>query len=192
MRSEITKHRVVFAALALVMVVFVMVLLYLHPDLEYERLAGIAALILVAVAATAFVAVGVVEETIAYQFGRRHKRELIGYLVLGLVSIASGLFLAFSETASLQTVSLVVAPHALLFGAGELRMAQHLHHHPAQRRALILCGVSELALALLLTAASTMATKEVATCLGFTAIISLLQILPMLLSKGILTRVERH
>ena len=49
--------------------IFVPLLLYIHPSLENERLEAIASLILVVVAAAAFVAVGVVEETIAFYFG---------------------------------------------------------------------------------------------------------------------------
>jgi hypothetical protein len=38
-----------------------------------------------------------VEGVVAFQFGPRNKRELLGYLLLGLVSLASGLFLAISD-----------------------------------------------------------------------------------------------
>jgi uncharacterized membrane protein HdeD (DUF308 family) len=188
MRSEVRMHRVVLAVLAFVTAAFVALLLYVHPTLEYERLEAIASLILVAVAAAAFVSVGAVEETIALIFGKRHKRELLSYLLLGSVSIASGLFLAFSKTASLQTIAFVVAPHALLFGAGELRMAQHLSRHPVQKRSLYLCGLCELALGIALACGWMLSTQDVSTLLGLAAIVSLLQLLPLLLFNGRLSR----
>lgn len=177
-------HRLVLAVFAFVIAAFVALLLYIHPSLENERLEAIASLILVVVAAAAFVSVGAVEETIAFMFGKKHKRELLSYLVLGLVSIASGLFLAFSQTASLQTVALVVAPHALLFGAGELRMAQHLSHHPVQKRSLYLCGLCELAFGIALACGWMLPAQDVSALLGLTAIVSLLQLLPLLLFNG--------
>lgn len=190
MRSEIRMHRVVLAVLAFVIAAFVALLLYLHPSLESERLEAVASLILVVVAAAAFVAVGAVEETIAFIFGRSHRRELLSYLLLGLASIASGLFLTFSDRASLQTVAFVVAPNALLFGAAELRMAQHLSHHPRQKRGLLLCGLCELALGIALVCGWKLPTQDVATLLGLTAIVSLLQLLPLLLFNGRVSRLD--
>jgi hypothetical protein len=46
---------------------------------------------------------GIFEGTIAFEFGKKHKRELLSYLLLGLVALASGLYLAFSAIAVVQS-----------------------------------------------------------------------------------------
>jgi hypothetical protein len=191
MQSEITLHRIVFGAQAVVLTIFVSVLIYLDPLLQSKLLDTIGATILIAVAALAFLAVGAVEEVIAYRFGQRHRRELLAYLFLGLVSIASGVFLSFSHKASLQTVALVVAPYAALFGLGELRIARHLAHHPPQRRALVVCGLCEIALAMSLLAAWRLPSRGVPVLLGLTAIVSLAQVLPLLLFSTDIGAVRR-
>lgn len=180
MQSEIALHRRVFAAQAALLTVFVGVLIYVDPLLRSKWLDTIGAAILITVTALAFLAVGAVEEVIAYRFGQRHRRELLTYLLLGLVSIASGLFLGLSSKASLQTVSLVVAPYAALFGFGELRIAQHLQHHLPQRKALVVCGLCEIALALSLLGTWMLPSRGVPVLLGLTAIVSLAQLLPLL------------
>jgi uncharacterized membrane protein HdeD (DUF308 family) len=142
------------------------------------------------VAATVFVAVGFVEETVAFQFGMKHKRELLSYLLLGLVSISSGLYLAISRTASLQTIAIIVAPHALFFGIGELRVAQHLQRHPVTRRGLVVSGLCEVALGVALVCGWMMSSEEIASLLGLTAIFSILQLVPLLFYKRSNTRLQ--
>jgi len=87
-----------------------------------------------------------VEGLVAFQFGLRHVRELLSYLLLGLVSLASGLFLAISDKVAIQTIALVAAPHALLFGIAELRLAAHVRRHPEKRRGFLISGLCEVAL----------------------------------------------
>lgn len=181
MKYELKLHRVTFRILAILLMAFVVFLLRIRPSLADERLEVIASLALVVVVATAFVIMGMIEGTMAFQFGREHKRELLSYLLLGLLSLASGLYLAISEDASIQTVALVVAPHALLFGLGELRIAQHLERHPAYRRGLFLSGLIEIALGFALLGGSKLSSEETAALLGYVAILSTLQLLPLLL-----------
>ncbi|HEV2275296.1 MAG TPA: DUF308 domain-containing protein [Acidobacteriaceae bacterium] len=178
MRSELKLHRVVSGILVLLLAAFVLLLLRLHPSLVDERLETIASLVLVVAAAAALVTMGMVEETIAFQFGRRHKRELLSYLVLGLISIASGLYLAISQTASLQTVGFFTAPFALLFGLAELRIASHLRHHPGYRRAILSGGLVELGMGVALLFGSRLSNESTAILLGYLAVLSILQLLP--------------
>ena len=188
---QLKMHRLVLAILAILLAAFLAILLYLYPSLASERLEAIASLAIVVVAAAVFVAMGFVEGTIAFQFGKKHKRELLSYLLLGLVSIVSGLYIAISRTASLQTIALIVAPHALFFGIGELRVAQHLQRHPATRRGLFISGLCEVVLGITLVYGWTMSSEEVAGLLGYTAILSILQLLPLLLYRRSSTRLQR-
>jgi uncharacterized membrane protein HdeD (DUF308 family) len=183
MQSELRMHRLVLAVLVILLAAFLAVLLYLSPRLANQRMEAIVSLAIVVVAAAVFVAMGLVEGTIAFQFGMKHKRELLTYLLLGMVSIVSGLYLAVSKTASLQTIALTVAPHALLFGIGELRVSQHLQRHPLQSRTIFFSGLCEVALGIALIYGWTMPSEDVARLLGYTAILSVLQLLPLLLYK---------
>lgn len=106
MRYELRLHRVTFGILAVVLMAFVAFLFYIRPSLADERLEVIASLAIVIVAAAAFVAMGMIEGIMVFYFGKQHKREVLCYLLLGLLSLVSGLYLSISETTSLQTVSL--------------------------------------------------------------------------------------
>jgi uncharacterized membrane protein HdeD (DUF308 family) len=159
---------------------FVVFLLSIRPSVADERLEVIASLAIVILAAAVFTMMGIIEGAIAFEFGKKHKRELLSYLLLGLLSLASGLYLAFSEEASLQIVSLVAAPHALLFGLGELRIAQHLERHPSYKRGLFLNGLIEIVLGVALIVGLWFSNERAATLLGYVAILSILQLLPVL------------
>ncbi len=190
MQYELRLHRLLLAMLATVVTGIALLFFYLssHPaDVWFE--ASISLIVVIAVA-TALVYMGVAEGIVALQFGMRHKRELLGYLLLGLLSATSGLYLAISEVESLQIIALVVSPHAFLFGIAELRISRHLQHHPKQRRALLLFGACEIALGLALVIGSRMSTYHVATLLGYGAVITSLQLLAFLIYKY--QRVERE
>jgi len=142
-------------------------------------------LVVVIVVATALIYMGTAEGIVALQFGTRHKRELLSYLLLGLLSIASGLYLAVSETATLSTIALVVSPHSFLFEIAELRISQHMLHHSKQRRALLMFGVCEIALGMaLILLGPRMSTSHVATLLSYGAAITSLQLLAFLFYKS--------
>jgi uncharacterized membrane protein HdeD (DUF308 family) len=152
-----------------------------HPaDVWLE--ASISLIVVIAVA-TALVYMGVAEGIVVLQFGMRHKRELLSYLLLSLLSATSGLYLAMSEVESLRTIALVASPHAFLFGIAELRISQHLQHHPQQRRALLLFGACEIMLGFTLVIGSGMSTYRVATLLGYGVAITSLQLLAFLFYK---------
>jgi uncharacterized membrane protein HdeD (DUF308 family) len=189
MQYELRLHRLLLAILATVITGIVLLFFYLssHPaDVWLE--ASISLIVVIAVA-TALVYMGVAEGIVALQFGLRHKRELLGYVLLSLLSATTGLYLAMSESESLKTVALVASPHAFLFGIAELRISQHLQHHPQQRRALLLFGTCEIMLAIALVIANRMSTYHVATLLGYGAAITSLQLLAFLFYKY--QRVER-
>src|SRR6185437_8639697 len=177
MQYELRLHRLLLAILATVITGIVLLFFYLssHPaDVWLE--ASISLIVVIAVA-TALVYMGVAEGIVALQFGLRHKRELLGYVLLSLLSATTGLYLAMSESESLKTVALVASPHAFLFGIAELRISQHLQHHPRQRRALLLFGTCEIMLAIALVIGNRMSTYHVATLLGYGATITSLQLL---------------
>ncbi|MBN9615053.1 MAG: hypothetical protein BGO25_01650 [Acidobacteriales bacterium 59-55] len=181
MQYELRLHRLLLAILATVVTGVALLFFYLssHPvDVWLE--ASISLIVVIAVA-TALVYMGVAEGIVALQFGMRHKRELLGYLLLGLLSVSSGLYLAISKVESLQIIALVVSPHAFLFGIAELRISRHLQHHPKQRRALLFFGACEVALGLALVIGSKMSTYQVATLLGYGAVITSLQLLAFLI-----------
>ncbi len=180
MKYELKLHRVTFGIVAFLLVAFVAFVFRISPSLADQRLEVIASLAIVVVTAAAFVTIGVVEGTMAFQFGSQHKRELLSYLLLGSLSLLSGFYLAVYDEASLQTIALVAAPHALLFGLGEIRMAQHLGRHPAYKRGLLLCGLIEVVLGFTLIAGSRLSNEGTAMLLGYVAILSLLQLLPLL------------
>lgn len=178
MRYELHLHRVAIGILILLLGGFIAYSIHLRPVLAHARFETIGALFVVAVAAAVFVTIGIVESTIAFQFGKGHRRELITYLVLGFISLGSGLYLAISDTSSLQTVALVSAPHALLFGLAELRVARHFERHPNYRRGLKIGGVVEIFLGLALIFGSELPTQDVVMLLAYVAIVTVLQLVP--------------
>lgn len=184
MRSELRLHRLLLAMLATVLLVFVAVLFYLGMNVASEYFEATVSLVAVIAVGTAFVYMGTAEGIVAFQFGMQHKRELWSYLTLGLISVISGLYLAMSETASLQTVAVVVSPHAFLFGTAELRIAQHMQHHPKQRHMLLMGGLCELLLGVALLSGPRLSVEHAATLLGYVAILTALQLLAFLFYRG--------
>lgn len=180
MKYELKLHRLTFGILTMMLAGFVIFLAHIRPSLADERLEVIASLIVVILAAAMFTTMGIIEGAIAFEFGTKHKRELLSYLLLGSLSLVSGLYLAFSDGASLQTISMVAAPHAFLFGLGELRIAKHLERHPPYKRGLFLNGLIEIILGLALMVGSSLSNDAAATLLGYVALLSTLQVLPML------------
>jgi uncharacterized membrane protein HdeD (DUF308 family) len=169
---------------------FVIGLFYLNAQPGEEHFEAIVSLILVIVVAAIFVYMGTAEGIIAFYFGIKHRREFILYLLLGLLSISSGLYLAISEAESLQRISLIVSPHAFLFGLAELRMARHLERHPKQRRALIVCGSCELALGVALVWGAILPSNRVAELLGAVAVLTILQLISLLFYREVPRKTE--
>jgi uncharacterized membrane protein HdeD (DUF308 family) len=184
MQYELRLHRLLLAMLATVLSGVVLLFLYLNSHSADVWAEASMSLVVVIVVATALIYMGTAEGIVALQFGTRHKRELLSYFLLGLLSVASGLYLAVSEKAALSTIALVVSPHAFLFGIAELRISQHMLHHSKQRRALLLFGVCEVALGMALILGSRMSNSHVATLLGYGAAITSLQLLAFLLYKS--------
>ena len=183
MQTELRLHRLVVGILVALFVLFISIVLALSPTLAHQRFEVIVSLVLVITAAAVFVMIGMVEGAVAFQFGLRHRRELLSYLLLGMVSLASGLYLAISDKASIQTIALVAAPHAFLFGIGELRLAAHLQRHPANRRGLLINGFCEVALGVALLEAYDSSSQRAAMILGFVATLSIIQLVPFLFYK---------
>lgn len=177
MRSELRMHRLLLAMLATVLLVFVTVLFYLGINVASGYFGATVSQVVVIAVGTAFVYMGTAEGIVALQFGMQHKRELWSYLTLGLVSVVSGLYLAMSKTTSLQTVAVVVSPHAFLFGIAELRIAQHMQHHPKQRRLLLIGGLCELLLGVVLLSGLVLSVDQAAKLLGYAAVLTALQLL---------------
>ena len=180
MTSEFKLHRVVSLSLAFLLIIFMAFLMRLEPSLSNEHMEELASLAVVSLAAATFVIMGIIDGFIAFQFGKQNERELWIYLTLALISLASGFFLALSDTASVQTVAVVAAPHAFLFGIAEIRMARHLRHHRGYRRSFIVGGIAELLLGFSLLYGTTFSNHGTGMLLGFVAIISALQLLPLI------------
>lgn len=190
MRYELRLHRLLLSMLVALLVLFVIGLLYLNAQPGEEHFEAIVSLIIVIVGAAIFVSMGTAEGIIAFYFGIKHRREFIAYLLLGLLSVSSGLYLAMSQAESLQRVSLIVSPHAFLFGLAELRIALHMQRHPKERRALIVCGLCELALGVALVWGSILPSYRVAELLGGVAVMTILQLIPLLFYREVSGKTE--
>ena len=118
MRYELRLHRLLLSMMVTLLVLFVIELLYLNARPNEEHLEAVVSLVVVILVATIFAYMGTAEGIIGFCFGIKHSREFTAYLLLGLLSISSGLYLVMSQAASLQIVSLIVSPHAFLFGSG--------------------------------------------------------------------------
>ena len=162
---------------------FALLLFYLnsYPNVWIEASVS---MIVVIVVATALVYMGMAEEIIALQFGTKHRRELWAYVLLGSLSIASGLYLALSETATLGTIALIVSPHALVFGIAEFRISQRVLHHPKIRKTLLLFAACEVELGIALIIGFRMSDSHLASLLACGAAITSLQLLGDLIYKN--------
>lgn len=191
MRQELHLHRVTFWILIALLIPVIASVIRLHPSLADQKTEALTSLVIVALAAAVFIVMGTVEGMIALQFGGRHTRELLGYLLLGLLSLGCGVYLAISDSATIRTIALVSAPHALLFGMAELRLAHHLSRHPSYQTALTFGGIVELSLGGILMLSSRFSSQETATVLGFVGIMSILQLLPLVFYWSKVQRVVR-
>ena len=181
MRAELSVHRFVLSILTVWIVIFVALLVLLGAEDAGTRVAVEIILLYSIVVSAAFVGMGMIEFMAAIELGWKHRREAATYCVLASIALASGLFLATRPNVSLQTISLVVAPHALLLGLTQLRMAAHLGHHRRQRTALAVCGFMDLAAALMLAGTEFINSEWlIVKILGLTAITALLQFIPLL------------
>ncbi len=178
MKYELHLHRIAVGILILLLGGFIAYSFHLRPVLAHARFETVGALFVVTIAAAVFVTIGIVESTMAFQFGRGHRRELVTYLVLGFISLGSGLYLAISDTSSLQTVALVASPHALLFGLAEFRVARHFERHPNYRRGLRVGGTVEILLGLALIFGASLSTQDVVSLLTYVALLTILQLVP--------------
>jgi Short repeat of unknown function (DUF308) len=190
MRYELRLHRFLLSMMVTLLVLFVIGLFYLNAQPGDEHFEAVVSLIVVIIVAAIFAYMGTVEGIIAFYFGIKHRREFIAYLLLGLLSVSSGLYLAMSQAESLQTVSLIVSPHAFLFGLAELRMARHIERHPKERRALIVCGLCELGFGVALVLGSRLPSNRVAELLGGVAVLTLLQLIPLLIYRDVRRKTE--
>lgn len=190
MRYELRLHRLLLSMLVTLLFLFTIGLFYLNVQPGEEQIEATVSLLIVIAVAAVFTYMGTAEGIIALYFGIRHRREFIVYLSLGLLSISSGLYLAMSHAESLQTVSLIVSPHAFLFGLAELRIARHMKRHPRERRALIVCGACELALGVALVWGSMLPSNRVAELLGGVAVLTILQLLPLLFYREVPRKIE--
>lgn len=179
MRYELRLHRLAFGILAVLLMAFIAFLIVLHPLFADRRWDVITSFIIIVLAATAFGSMGMIEGMIALYFGKHHKRELLSYLALGLLSLGCSIYLTVADSASIHTVALVAAPHAFLFGIAELRLGQHLRRHASYKRGILVAGIVEIALGIALIGAYRLSDEGVSMLLGYVATISVLQLLPL-------------
>ena len=185
MQYELRLHRLIVSILTVVLIGFVVLFVYFDhraPDVWIE--ASVALVLEIAVS-TGLVYVGVAEGVLAFQFGGRHKREILSYLLLSVLSIGSGLWLAMTESSSLMTIALVVSPHVLLFGLAQVRISQYLSHHLVLRRALLVCGICEVLMGIGLTAVSRVSDRSAASFLAYVAAMTALQLIGFLMYKKV-------
>jgi hypothetical protein len=181
MRTELGIHRFVLSILSLWIAIFIGLLALVGVRDTSARVAVEVILLFSIVVSAGFVGVGLIEVMAAIELGWTHRRETVIYCGLAVIALASGIFLVTRPSVSLQTISLIVAPHALLLGLAQLRMSAHLSHHPAQRKALAVCGFFDLLAALALAGAEFVDSEWlIVKILGLTAVTALLQFLPLL------------
>lgn len=185
MRYELRLHRLIASILAAVLIGFVMLFVYLDHRAPNIWIEASVALVMEIVVSTGLVYVGVAEAVVAFQFEAKHRREIAIYLILGALAIGCGLYLSITESSSLRTIALVVSPHVFLFGAAQLRASQKMGHHPAQRRALQVCGVCELLMGAGLIAVSRVSNTAAAGFLAYVAAMTALQLIGFLMYKRV-------
>ena len=81
-------------------------------------------------------------------------------------------------------VALCIRQTQIFFGIGELRVAQHLQRHPVTRRGLVVRSLCEVVLGVALVCGWMMSSEEIASLLGLTAILSILQLLPFFFTNA--------
>jgi len=180
MREELQSHRIVFSLVAMWLVIFLITGFYLNLYRSPGRLEAEMILIVSIAVTSALGYMGLTEIIVGLQFGGTHRRELLAYLVLGTLSLLSGLLLAIGTEISLHRLALAVSPYAILFGAFQLRLGQGMSRHPSQRRSFRVCGVIEIASGILLACGSFFSGVNVMRLLGVTAASTLLQLVPFL------------
>jgi hypothetical protein len=183
MRSEIESHKLVLGFIAAWIVLFIGVLFLFHAHWDETRVEAEVILVLTLTVAAALGYVGTGEIIVGAIFGPAHRREFITYLLLGSLSLISGLFLAVSTDDSLKLIALLVAPHALLFGLALFRLSRAVPHHAQYARALVVCGAAELLCGFALAGAYWLTDARIVSLLGLTAVVSLLQLIPFLFFK---------
>lgn len=181
MRDELRLHRLTFGILVVLLMAFIAFLIALHPLFADRRLDVVTSFIIIVLAATAFGSMGMIEGMIALYFGKHHKRELLSYLALGLLSLGCSIYLTAADSVSIQTVALIAAPHAFLFGIAELRLSQSMKRHGSYRRGLLTGGIVEIGLGIVLLSAYRLSNEGASMLLGYVATISVLQLLPLVL-----------
>jgi len=184
MRYELRLHRLIATILAAVLIGFVMLFVYLDHHAPNVWVEASVALLLEISVSTGLAFVGMAEGVLAFQFGLQHKREILGYLSLGALSVGCGLYLALTESSSVTTIALVVSPHVFIFGLIQLRVSQHIRRHVAQRRALQVCGLCDLLMGLGLIAVSRISNAATAEFLAYVAAMTALQLIALLMYRS--------
>ena len=105
MRYELKLHRLTLGILACILTIFVALLVEMRPTVADDRFEVVTSFIVIVLAASGFGFMGMVEGIVALQFGKKHKREFLSYLSLGLITLACGLYLTISNTARVQLTS---------------------------------------------------------------------------------------
>ena len=181
MQEEVKSHKIVFGLVAFWLVIFLVILFVLEAHRYTNRLEAEVILILSIAVTSALGYIGLAEIIVGLQFGRSHRRELVTYLVLGTISLLTGIMLALTTPLRLALVAIAVAPHAILFGLFQLRLSRGLARHPPQARSLKVCGVIDILSGIVLACGFFLSDVNVVTLLGVTAASTLLQLFPFLL-----------
>ena len=181
MQVELKSHRILFGLLAMWLMIFLVILLFFEAHRYTSRLEAEVILVLSIAVTSALGYIGLAEIIVGFQFGRVHRRELVTYLVLGTISLLTGIMLALTTPLRLAFIAIAVAPHAILFGLLQLRLSRGLTRHRSHARSLKVCGVIDILSGIVLACGFFLSDVNVITLLGVTAAITLLQLFPFLL-----------
>ena len=181
MQQELKSHKIVFALIAMWLVIFLVILFLLDLHHYSERVEAEIILVLSIAVTSALGYIGLAEIIVGLQLGASHRRELITYLILGTVSLLGSILLSLTTQLSLSRIAIVISPYAIFFGLFQLRLGSGLSRHPAQARSLKICGITEVGSGILMACGFLLSDANVITLLGVTAASTLLQLFPFLL-----------
>ena len=119
---------VLFAVHGGVALVCGLAILYLRLLAANPFFSAVAIVIALLLCGAAITLAGIADWFAAAEAGRRNLRQILLYALAGLCFVASGSFLGFSSSATLQILLLLVIAHGLIFGGLGLLTALRLRH----------------------------------------------------------------
>jgi len=180
MREELRSHKLMLGFIVGWIIIFLSTLVSFGAHKADVKLEAGVVLVLTSVVGAALSYVGMSGIVAAGIFGKKHRREFLAYITLGMLALVMATILMFSTDESIAILCLGAAPFPLLLGLAEIRLAMGFTRHQQLSHALIVCGLLELTCGVLLACARFFDELQVMSIIAATAFISLLQLVPFL------------